>query len=79
MPLITSNIPGNDELIKEGENGFLFNIEKPEELRDKILKLADDNELKNKISKSAESDVLNNYLISNYADRMEEFFVDIIK
>lgn len=29
---IGSNIPGNADLIKDGKNGFLFNLDKPEEL-----------------------------------------------
>lgn len=73
LPVIASNIPGNDELIKNGENGFLFEIEKPEELRDAVIKLAGDEKLKEKFGEALRKEVLWNYLISNYAERLEEF------
>ncbi len=37
LPIIASNIPGNDEFIEHGKNGFLFNISKPDELTNKIF------------------------------------------
>ncbi|HKI78702.1 MAG TPA: glycosyltransferase family 4 protein, partial [Ignavibacteriaceae bacterium] len=77
LPVIASDIPGNDELIKDGENGLLFEVNKPEELSGAIIKLSDIENLKEKFAKNLHKEVLSNYLISNYADKMEEFFNSI--
>jgi glycosyltransferase involved in cell wall biosynthesis len=77
LPVIASNIPGTDELIKNGENGFLFEIEKPEGLCDAITKLSGDEKLKAKFGGALQKEVLWNYMISNYADRLEEFLFSV--
>jgi glycosyltransferase involved in cell wall biosynthesis len=77
LPVIVSNIPGNDEIIEDGKNGFLFEIENPQGLRDAIVKLSADNKLMSSFSKKLKSDVINKYLISNYADNLESFLLDI--
>ncbi len=73
LPIIASDIPGNNEFIIDGDNGLLFRINHPMELIEKIGLIADNPALKNKISKKAHSDVFERYLISHYADRLDEF------
>jgi len=77
LPVVASNIPGTDEIIKNGENGFLFEIEKPEELCNAIIKLSGDEKLKEKFGDTLRKEVLWNYLISNYAGRLEEFLKSV--
>ena len=79
LPVIVSNIPGNDEIIEDGKNGFLFQVENPEGLRDAIAKLSADNNLMSSFSKNLKSIVMNKYLISNYADNLESFLLEIKK
>ena len=37
-PLIASNIPGCNEIIDDGVNGFLFNVKSSQSLKNKIIK-----------------------------------------
>lgn len=73
VPLIASNIPGNDEFIMNGENGFLFNLNDTGEFVRIINHLSGDAELRKKLGTSAYKDVKQNYTIQNLADKMEVF------
>ncbi len=79
LPIIASNIPGTNEFIKNGVNGILFDVEKPGELTEAIKKLAADKELKEKFSGNAQNDVMNNFLISHYADQLNELLANAKK
>lgn len=77
LPVIASNIAGNDEIIEDGKNGFLFEIENPQGLRDAIVKLSANNSLMSSFSEKLKSEVMKKYLISNYADNLESFLLEI--
>jgi glycosyltransferase involved in cell wall biosynthesis len=79
LPLIASNIPGNNEFIKHEYNGLMFNVEEPDVLRNHILRLADDKDFAKKLAKKAHEDVMNKYLISHYADNLEDYLNSFIK
>lgn len=79
LPVIASNIPGNDEIIVDGKTGLLFEIEKPKELKEAIIKLAADEILMKNISENLKAEVMNKFLINNYADRLEEFLLSVNK
>ena len=55
----------------------MFNIDKPAELTSAIIKLAKDEKLKKKLSSNAKNDVMNKYLISNYANNLEMFLMQL--
>jgi glycosyltransferase involved in cell wall biosynthesis len=73
LPVIASNIPGNNEFIRHEQNGLMFNIDEPESLKNYILMLADDRDLAAKLAQQAQSDVMNKYLVSHYADNLENY------
>jgi len=73
LPLIASNIPGNDEFVKDGITGLLFDIENPNQLVEKINKIAEDKDLVKQLAENAYSSVMNNYLVKNLIERFEEF------
>ena len=62
LPIIASDIPGNDEFIVHGKNGLLFNISKPNELTQEVLQLAGDSRLMNEYGNSAKRISLKNLL-----------------
>ena len=45
LPCIASRIRGHMDLVEDGVNGFLFDLEKPEDLADKITKISLDPQL----------------------------------
>ena len=77
LPIIASDIPGNNEFIRNGENGFLFNLQNSDGMTQLISKLKDDKNVAERISTQAKSDVMNNFLISHYADNLNKFLIEL--
>ncbi len=76
LPIIASNIPGNDEFIEHKKNGFLFNISKPDELAQHILTLADDRKLALEYGSFAEKNFIKEFTLERYAEKLNKFFDD---
>jgi len=49
LPVVTTNVCGNPEIIKNGENGLLVEYNNKEQLKSAILKICEDKELREKI------------------------------
>jgi glycosyltransferase involved in cell wall biosynthesis len=73
LPIVASNIPGNNEFIANMKNGLLFNLAKPEELKDAIIEYSNDNKLANELAENAYQDVMENYQLKNYSDSLLKF------
>lgn len=72
LPIIASNIPGNNEFVMHKQNGFLFDIKNPEELVESIRIFYDDKILAHKLGKKASEDALENYNLKKYGLRLTE-------
>lgn len=59
LPIVSTNIGGQVDLVKEGENGFLVNTEDEKAIAGAVVKILADDELKNKFSKKNIEDVKN--------------------
>jgi glycosyltransferase involved in cell wall biosynthesis len=57
LPVIITRVGGNVEVIKDGENGFLYNLGDTDDLRKKIELLLSDKNLAKRLSNTAYSDV----------------------
>ncbi|QQS37901.1 MAG: glycosyltransferase family 4 protein [Ignavibacteriales bacterium] len=77
LPIIASNIPGNNEFIVDKRNGVLFDINKPDQLKDAILKLSEDKFLAGEFAAKAYNDVMENYLLKNYSDALLNFLAAV--
>ncbi len=75
VPIIASNIPGNNEFIKNGVNGILFNVEKPAELAAGVERLFNDKKMAGVFSDCAYRSVMNIYTIGHYAATLEQFLL----
>ena len=53
VPVVTTNIGGNPEIMRDGENGFLVGFNDKVALQEKIIELLNNNELAEKFSKNA--------------------------
>ncbi len=58
LPIITTNICGNPEVIKDQETGILIDLGNKEALKYAILKLKENSELRNKLSKNAKKSLV---------------------
>lgn len=73
LPIVASDIPGNNEFIVHNKNGLLFNIAKPHELRAAIIKFSSDFEFADELAENAYDDVMQNYQLKNYEDSLLKF------
>ena len=76
LPLIASNIPGNDEFIDDGKNGLLFEVEKPNQLAEKINKFAGDKPFAKQLAENAHKAVMSNYLVKHFVERLGELITN---
>lgn len=77
LPIVASDIPGNNEFIVDGKNGLLFNIKNPDELKEAILKISDDDFFAGELATRAFADVMENYQLKNYAEALNKFITEI--
>ena len=76
LPIIASNIPGNDEFIKHKKNGLLFNISKPEELKDSIIGLAENILVAREYAEMAQKTFVEEFTLERYSEKLENFFTE---
>ena len=79
LPIIASDIPGNNEFIIDKKNGLLFDIENPEELKEAIIKISADKILAKDIAVNAYTDVMAIYQLKNYSEALINFINRITK
>lgn len=77
LPIIASNIPGNNEFIVSHRNGILFDISKPVQLKEAIIKLSEDKFLAGELAARAYNDVMENYQLKNYSDSLMRFLSEV--
>lgn len=76
LPIIASDIPGNDEFIENNKNGLKFEIEKPDELKQNILQLADNKRFAEELENAAEKSFKKDYTLQRYTEKLTRFFDD---
>lgn len=74
LPIIASDIPGNDEFIEHNKNGLLFQISKPDEFYQNILTLSNDKELAKDYGLLAKQYFNREYTLERYAEKLNKFF-----
>ena len=71
--VIASNVQGNNDLIKHGETGLLYNINNKKNLLDQLIYYKKNQNLIDQILKNAEKQVIQNYDIEVIADKLYSF------
>jgi glycosyltransferase involved in cell wall biosynthesis len=67
LPVIASRVPGNDELVREGETGFLFDLQEPDSLMNAFKQLMNDRDLCARLGVNARNRVTKNFSWSKVA------------
>ena len=70
--VITTAVNGAKEIIKDGENGYIFNIGDSADLANKISSLLQDGNLRAKLSVEARKTVAEKFTIKKMVDRVSE-------
>lgn len=72
--IIATDIPGNNEVIKDGENGILIAEGDYEELADQIINLANDSVKKIKLEDSASRTYITSYCYHDFIDKYKKIY-----
>lgn len=78
LPVVATDIGGNNEVINSGFNGFLIPPKSPETMAKLILKLIDDALLRENIGKAARNTILMHYTWDKVTDKIMECYQEIL-
>ena len=73
-PTITTNLPGIDEIIKDGKNGCVFNMQDSEALYNNLTDLLSNNEKLIRLTNGAKETDVSNWSIENMGKKIEDLY-----
>jgi glycosyltransferase involved in cell wall biosynthesis len=79
IAVVASRVPGNDTLVKQGENGLLFDVRKPRELCDALVMLAQDTRQRNDMGARGREIALAEYSWDSVARKYAQLFMERTK
>jgi len=74
LPLVATNVSGNNEIIQSGENGLLVPSNDPEKLAEALILLLQDRKLRLRLGKKAYETVCRNYSLGKWISKYERLF-----
>lgn len=77
-PFIGANVDGIGELIKDGENGLLFESGNEHELAEKIMQFRNNADLAAKCAENLHNIVMNNYTQETIIPKIEKLYHDVM-
>lgn len=78
LPLVVSNCRGNSDLVLEGENGFIFDIDNITRFREKIIELYINKKLSNNFGEKSRA-MIHEYSLDEILPRMEEIYLRVLE
>jgi len=77
LPVIATNVIGNNDLVEDGITGFLFDLSQPEIAGQKMKLLSNDKELWRSLSYNSYIKISHNYSSAKMADKTEKLYLSI--
>jgi len=74
LPVVASRIPGNQDLVVDGETGLLFDLADPSALASRLKSLANDPQLRDRMGRAGRAVVERDYSWRNVAERYAALF-----
>jgi L-malate glycosyltransferase len=78
VPVIATNASGNPDLIRDGENGLLFEENNSRQLAEKIEMLLDNQALRQKLAENGRRTALEEFSIEKTIQRHEQAYLEIM-
>jgi len=78
LPCVVTDIPGNNEVIQNGENGILVKVDDAEALARAILGLAADDELRERLGRQARQTVETKYLLAGVTAKYMQLYEKLL-
>lgn len=74
LPVVASSVVGNVDVVVHGENGFLFNINKPNEASECVQKLINDKTLYDRMSKNAYKTIADKHSLAKMCAEIAQIY-----
>ena len=79
LPCIATNIPANAEIIQDGRNGLLVNVDDDEDLAQAIIRLAESRGLREKLGREAASTIDSCYSLHRVAEQYLTLYQELLQ
>lgn len=79
LPCIATNIPANAEIIQDGRNGLLVNVDDDEDLAQAIIRLAESRGLREKLGREAASTIDSRYSLHRVAEQYLTLYQELLQ
>ena len=77
LPVVATKAGGSEELIQEGTNGFLVDVDDYHALAEKLILLTSDPKLRQKMGLNAQRTARSDYSIAKMVSDYEKFYIDL--
>lgn len=74
IPVLTTRVPGIEELIENGKNGMVVEPREPEELASAILSLVRDHQLRSFLGRNGRRTIISEFSVRKEVDKLEAVF-----
>jgi glycosyltransferase involved in cell wall biosynthesis len=78
LPIVASNVTGNNEIVQNDENGFLFELNQPEYAAQKISSISNSKELQNKFKQNSLKVFNEKFLLACMIKKMINIYDNLI-
>ncbi len=78
LPVVATDVDGNNDIIKDNETGFLYELDQPEKAVAQIIKLCENSSLYSSISQNCRSVVEENYDRKNMIKETEDLYLSLL-
>ncbi|MCD4729548.1 MAG: glycosyltransferase family 4 protein, partial [Bacteroidales bacterium] len=74
LPVLASNVPGNNDIVFDGENGFLFNLDDHRKIKDSLNMIIENPNICSKLGKNARKRIKDEFSWNKAADAYSGIF-----
>jgi glycosyltransferase involved in cell wall biosynthesis len=78
LPVIATNVIGNNDLVEDGKTGFLFDPDQPEIAGQKLILLSNNKDLWRSLSYNSFIKISDNYSSAKMADKTEKLYLSVL-
>lgn len=78
IPVIASDVVGNNDIIKNNVTGLLYDLEDPHEAAERLVALSNDRSLWKKLSLNGQKLVAENYTVGQMARRTHKLYIQLM-
>ena len=79
LPIVASNVGGNPELIRHGENGLLFDVHDLNDFVSQLTRLMKDEKLREKYGQNARRSAVRDFSLQTMISAYSEFYINAMK